>query len=166
MSQPILMITAFEGCEQCSAELSRQLGLVVETASSRKVALIALRHTEYCLVIVDDSLVEADPAGAELIWKLCGLAVPMQVNYAISGVSRLARDIRAALSRRDQEKSLAMRAAASAIENELRSTVAGLLLHSQLALAEPATSPALTRKLKIVVELAGNLREQLTRPQL
>ena len=131
MSQPILMITAFEGCEQCSAELSRQLGLVVETASSRKVALIALRHTEYCLVIVDDSLVEADPAGAELIWKLCGLAVPMQVNYAISGVSRLARDIRAALSRRDQEKSMAMRAAASSIENELRSTVAGLLLHSQ-----------------------------------
>jgi hypothetical protein len=166
LSQPILMITAFEGCQQCATELSRQLGLVVETASSRKAALIALRHTEYCMVVVDDSLVEADPAGAELIWKLSGLAVPMQVNYAISGVSRLARDIRSALSRREQEKSLAMRAAASAIENELRSTVAGLLLHSQLALAEPAASPTLTRKLKIVVELAGNLKEQLTRPQL
>ena len=45
-------------------QLSRQLGLIVETASSRKAALIALRHTEYSLVIVDDSLVEADPAGA------------------------------------------------------------------------------------------------------
>lgn len=166
MSQTILMITAFEGCEQCAAELSRQLGLAVETANSRKTALIALRHTEYCLVIVDDSLVEADPAGAELIWKLCGLAIPIQVNYAISGVPRLARDIRSALYRRDQEKSLAMRAAASAIENELRSTVAGLLLHSQLALAEPATSPTLTRKLELVVELAGNLRQRLTRPQL
>ena len=75
-------------------------------------------------------------------------------------------DIRAALFRRDMEKSLAMRAAATAIENDLRSTVAGLLLHSQLALAEPAVSPALTRKLKIVCELAGNLREQLTRPPL
>jgi hypothetical protein len=165
LSQPILMITAFEGCEECAGELSRQLGLAIETANSRKAALIALRHTEYCLVIVDDSLVEADPAGAELIWKLCGLAVPMQVNYAISSVARLGRDIRSTLNRRDQEKSLAMRAAASAIENELRSTVAGLLLHSQLALAEPATSPALTRKLKLVVELAGNLRNQLTRPQ-
>ena len=60
---------------------------------------------------------------------------------------------------------LAMRAAASAIESQLKSTVTGLLLQSQLALAEPTLSGTVSSKLKMVVELAGNLRQQLERAQ-
>jgi hypothetical protein len=56
-----------------------------------------------------------------------------------------------------------MRAAVSTMESELRSTVTGLLLQSQLALAEPAASPQLQQKLKLVVELAGNLKQRLER---
>ncbi len=56
-----------------------------------------------------------------------------------------------------------MRAATTAIENELRDTVTGLLLHSQLALAEPLVSGALTAKLKTVADLAGTLRSRLER---
>ena len=54
-----------------------------------------------------------------------------------------------------------MRAATSAIESELRDTVTGLLLHSQLALAEPLVSAPLTAKLQTVAELAGSLRTRL-----
>ncbi|HVJ06898.1 MAG TPA: hypothetical protein VM554_00795 [Acidisarcina sp.] len=165
MNLPILMITALAGSENCAMAMGRQLGLSVEVADTRKAALTALRRREYSVVVVDDSLAESDPAGMELIWKHAALAVPLQVNFAISGASRLAREVRLALSRREQEQSLAMRAAASTIENELKSTVTGLLLQSQLALAEPSASPVLTEKLKLMVELAGNLRQQLARPQ-
>ena len=42
----------------------------------------------------------------------------------------------------------------------------GLLLQSELALAEPSAPPQLTAKLKLMVELAGTLRRQLERPRL
>jgi hypothetical protein len=85
----------------------------------------------------------------------------VQVNFAISGTARLLREIRAALARREQEQALAMRAASVAVESELRDTVTGLILQSQLALAEPSLSPQLSAKLKTVVELAGNLKQRL-----
>jgi hypothetical protein len=43
----------------------------------------------------------------------------------------------------------------------LKSTVTGLLLQSQLALAEPELTPKLTGKLELVAELAGSLRRRL-----
>jgi hypothetical protein len=100
------------------------------------------------------------------LWRYSGLAIPLQINFALSGTARLARDVRAALNRREQEHVLAMRAAASTIEGQLRSTVTGLLLQSELALAEPAISGNVATKLKLVIELAGSLRHQLERPQL
>jgi hypothetical protein len=66
-----------------------------------------------------------------------------------------------ALNRRDRERALAREAAAAAIDNELKSTVAGLLLHSQLALADREISAPLAEKLRTVADLAGSLREQL-----
>jgi hypothetical protein len=103
---------------------------------------------------------------AELLWKHSGLAVPLQINFALLGCARLGREVKAALARREQEQSLAMRAATSIIENELKSTVTGLLLQSELALAEPAVPPHLATKLKMMVELAGTLRRQLERPRV
>jgi hypothetical protein len=66
-----------------------------------------------------------------------------------------------ALNRRERERALAHEAAAEAIDNELKSTVAGLLLHSQLALQDREISPPLAEKLRLVADLAGNLRQQL-----
>jgi hypothetical protein len=59
----------------------------------------------------------------------------------------------------------ALRAAASLLESELKSTVTGLLLQSQLALAEPQLTPKLTGKLELVAELVGSLRRRLERAQ-
>jgi len=44
----------------------------------------------------------------------------------------------AALIRRERELDLALRAAATSIQSDSPATVAGLLLQSQLAIAEPA----------------------------
>jgi hypothetical protein len=166
MSQSILIITAIANAENCAASLARQLSLPVEIASTRKLGLNALRRREYAAVIVDDSIAEADPDGAELLWKHSALAVPMQINFALLGCARLGREVKAALARREQEQSLAMRAATSTIESELKLTVTGLLLQSELALAEPSVPPQLASKLKLMVELAGTLRRQLERPRL
>ena len=59
---------------------------------------------------------------------------------------------------------MARTAAAAAIETELKGTVAGLLLHSQLALNGGEVPSPVAEKLRIVVSLAGNLRRQLSAP--
>ncbi|RRA47788.1 hypothetical protein D1Y84_05260 [Acidipila sp. EB88] len=159
--QSALIITGISGAEHCAASLSKQLGLPVEVAPSRREGMAALRRREYSIVVIDEPVAEASPEGAELLWKQAGLAIPLQINFAISGTNRLIREVRAALQRRDHEQQVAMRAASTAIENDLRDTVTGLLLHSQLALAEPLVSAPLTAKLQTVAELASNLRTRL-----
>ena len=110
------------------------------------------------------SLAECDPAAAEKICENAGLAIPLQINFAVSGAARLIREIRAALHRREREQTLARRAAAAAIEAELKTTVAGLLLHSQLALNGRRSARAVADRLRMVADLAGNLRQQLSAP--
>jgi len=160
----ILMVTGIEGASNCAAVVGTQLGVEVDVAEGRKAALAALRRREYLAVVIDDSLAECDPAAAEKICEQAGLAIPMQINFAVSGAARLVREIRAALNRREREQTLARRAAAAAIETELKSTVAGLLLHSQLALSGGGVPAAVADRLRVVADLAGSLRQQLSAP--
>jgi hypothetical protein len=160
----ILIVTGIEGAESCAHAVSTQLGMEVAVAEGRKAALAALRRQEFAVVVVDETMAECDPAASEAIWDHSALAIPLQVNFALSGASRLVREIRAALRRRDREQTLARRAAAAAFETEFKTTVAGLLLHSQLALSGSDTSPLMAAKLRVVAELAGSLRQQLSAP--
>ncbi len=160
----ILMVTGIEGARNCAAAVGAQLGMEIEVAEGRREALTALRRREYLAVVIDETLAECDPAAAEKICEMAGLAIPLQINFAISGASRLVREIRAALGRRDREQTVARRAAAAAIESELKTTVAGLLLHSQLALKGGEVPAAVAERLRTVADLAGNLRQQLNSP--
>ena len=165
MPQSILMITAIAGAENCAAVLSKQFGLTVETARSRKEGLTALRRREFAIIVIDQSLVEQAADGIDSLLKHAGLAIPLEINFAISGCGRVVREVRAALLRREREKDLALSAAASSIRSDLRDTVAGLLLQSQLALAEPGIPPPLSERLQLLLELAASLRQQLERPE-
>ncbi len=160
----ILMVTGIEGASNCAAVVGAQLGMEVEVAEGRKAALAALHRREFAAVVVDDTMAECDPAAAETVWEHAGLAIPLQINFALSGAARLVREIRAALHRREREQTLARRAAVAAIETELKSTVAGLLLNSQLALKGSEGASPVAEKLRLVADLAGDLRQQLSVP--
>jgi DNA-binding NtrC family response regulator len=160
----VLMVTGIDGARNCAAVICTQLGMEVEVAENRRQALNALRRREYHVVIVDGTMAECDPAAAEAIWAQAGLAIPLQINFALSGAVRLVREIKAGLYRRERERALASRAAASAIETELKSTIAGLLLHSELALKGNGVPPTIADRLRLVAELAGTLRKQLDTP--
>lgn len=157
----ILMVTGIEGARNYATVVGEALDAQVEVAAGRKAALACLRATEFSAVVLDETLAECDPAAAEAIWSRAGLAIPLQINFALSGAARLIREIRAALRRREREQMLARQAAAAAIETELKSTVAGLLLHSELALNGAEMPAPVAEKLRIVADLAGNLRRQL-----
>jgi CheY-like chemotaxis protein len=161
----VLIVSPMADVNQLAESLTTTLGCPVKVANGHRAGVAELRRRDYSVVVVDDCMAEANPAATDMLWQNLGMAVPMQINFAFHGGTRLAREVKAALGRCEQQQVSAMRAAASLLENELKSTVTGLLLQSQLALAEPALPPQLTVKLELVAELAGNLRRRLEHAQ-
>jgi len=161
MQGTILIVSAAEGIERCATAVAQQLHLTVEIAGYRRAALAAVRRGEYSVILVDESLAESDPAWADLLAQNAGFALSMQINFATTGCARLVREVRSVLLRREHEMVLARQSAVATLQNELRSSVTGLLLQSELALREPSVPPALAPKLRHLVELAGVIREQL-----
>jgi hypothetical protein len=161
VSNDVLIISTMDGAENCAQVIAAQVGAKVEVAVNRRVGLAMLRQRSFGVVVVEESLAEADPEWADQVWEQAGLAMPVQLNFAIAGCARLGREVKAALLRRQGEQAVARRAAAWEIENDLKSTVTGLLLESELALREPEIPASLEPKLRHLVELAGALRERL-----
>ena len=161
MSKKVLMVTTVASAEECLRLVQESAGIEVELAPSRKAGLASLRREEFAVVVVEESLAETDPQWAEEMREAGGLAMPMQANFAITGCARLGREVTSALVRRNGERAAARRLAKTELENELKSSVTGLLLESELALRDPTVSAALEQKLRHLVELAGAMRERL-----
>ena len=161
MSRKVLLVSTMASAEECVRAIRESVGVEVELAPSRKAGLLALRREEFAVVVVEESLAEPDPQWADEMREAGGLAMALQVNLAITGCARLGREVQAALLRRERERSVARKQAKAELENELKSSVTGLLLESELALREPTVSPALEAKLRHLVELAGAIRERL-----
>lgn len=160
----VLIISGMEGVRNCAEVLSKQLSMSVEFAEGRRGAFEALRKREFMVVVVDETLAECDPSAADAIWERSGLAIPLQINFALAGAARIIREIRAALRRREREQASARRAAREDLGTELKNTITGLLLQSQLALSEEGIPNPVAQKLRIVEDLAGRLRRELTVP--
>ena len=156
-----LIVTAIEGIEETAAALAAELKITVEVAATRATALRLLGRRSWTAVILDQILADTDPEGAALLWKSCGTAIPLQINFALAGSVRLEREIRAALARRHREQQLAGAAAAAAIDADLKDAITGLLLESQLALAEPGIPPSIENRLRAIAAMAGRLRNRL-----
>ena len=161
----VLMVAGIECVKNCAAAIGSQLGMEVQLAENRRTAVAALKKRVFDVVVVDASLAECDPEGADAIWAEARLAIPLQVNFALSNTSRLVREIKAALHRREREQALAGKAAAAALETELKSTIAGLLLNSELALRVNGVPAGTAERLRTVVHLADTLRQQLNTRQ-
>ncbi len=157
----VLIISPMADAARVAESLATTVNCSVNVAADARAGLKALRHADYSVVVMDDCLADAKPGAAELLWRNFGMAVPMQINFAFYSGARLAREVQAAIVRREQQQARALRAAASLLENDLKSTLTGLMLQSQLALAEPELTPKIAGKLELVAELAGSLRRRL-----
>src|SRR3974390_364837 len=96
----ILIVSGVEGVRNCAEVVSKQLAMKVEVAEGRRSALALLRLKEFAVVVVDETLAQGDPAAAGALGERSGLAIRLQINFALSGAARVIREIRAALHRR------------------------------------------------------------------
>lgn len=160
----ILIITPIEGIETTAASLASRLGAIADTAANRSAALRVLERKSYSVVVLDQMLADSDPEGAEVLWKRSGLAVPLQLTLAIAGSARLEREVRAALSRREQEEERAREAAVATLDSDLKNAVTAFLLETQLALREESIPPRVENRLRTIEAVAQRMRAALQRP--
>jgi hypothetical protein len=86
---------------------------------------------------------------------------PVFVNFAISGIERRVRALRAALQGRTKEVSVARKVAEGALRNELKGTVTAMLLSCEMALQVQGLPMAAQVKLQAIDELAREMRRKL-----
>ena len=80
----ILLITPLACAKECSAALQTGTQETTESAESFRQASRMLRSAEYSAVVIDESLAEADPEGAEVLLRHTGAGVTLFVNLGIS----------------------------------------------------------------------------------
>ncbi len=157
----ILLITSSSKAQQCAAALEQGTGEHTQHTPTLKAAVKALRDREFDAVVIEQTLVDADPGDAEVVLAESGAAIPVVVNFALSNSERLVADVRTALRRRERERAQACREAEAALRSELSEAVTGILLSSQLALATPEVPSAAQVRMRSVYQLAMSMRARL-----
>ena len=157
----ILVVTPNPAAAECAEALRQATSEEIVMAQSLREAATLLRSESYLAVVLDQYLLEAEPEETETVMRHLGTAIPLQLNFAISGVARLVREVRAAMQRRQREEATARRAAVSTLQSELSGTVTALLLCCELALGVPDLSLEAAEKIEAAHELVKNLRSRL-----
>lgn len=157
----ILLITTSARIEECAEAIRQATNRTVHTANGMRQAVLQLRASEYTAVVIDQSMPESEPDEGEVLLEHIGAAIPVYINFAISGVERVVRELRAALARRTREEIVAKHEAEQILRSELKGTVTALLLSCELALQVPDLPGAAENKLRAVYELARDMRIKL-----
>jgi hypothetical protein len=158
----ILLIWSSDRAQDCARAIERAFQRQVRVVSNLQQACAHLQSEEYSAVLVDQWITEAEPGQADFLFHHLGTAAPVFVNFGISGVERIVRELRAALNRRGRETMLARHNARVALRNELKDEVTALLLCCGIALSEPGLDEATVARLQTIDEVANKIKEKLT----
>lgn len=156
----ILVISSSAKVQEAAPTFVEATAGPVHIAPSLRQAAVLLRAHEYSVVVLDQALLDSEPEESEVLTQHTGTGIPLCVNFAISGVPRVAREIRSALQRRKRETVAAKEAATQSLRNELKGNVTAMLLSCEMALQVPELPQAAATRLKSVYELAQEMRDK------
>lgn len=157
----ILLIWASERGRECALAIENALHESVKLVGSLREATEQLRLQEYSAVILDQCIADVEPEPTGVLFEHLGPAVPVFVNFAVSGVERVLREVRAAVTRRGRELIIARHAARRSIRNELSDDVTALLLCCGVAISEPGLTETARARILQIHQLVERLRSKL-----
>lgn len=160
----ILLIWSSERAPDCARAIEDTFQQRVHVAATLQEGCEHLRLEDYAAVLVDQWITEVDHGQADYLFHHLGTAVPVFVNFGISGVERILRELRAAFSRRGRDTMLARHNARLALRNELKDDVTALLLCCGMALEEPGLSESAVGRLKQLEAAANQIKSKLALP--
>lgn len=150
----VLLVTQSERSESCVEHLTATLHEKVRHVSSLRRAVALVRTADYRVVVVDETLLDADPALAAALQDALHATVPVYLNFGITNEERLLREVRRALNREEMVRVEARRLAESSVRNEVRGSLSGLLLACDVVLKERTLSPEVREKMIRIRESA------------
>jgi len=130
-------------------------------AQSLQESAVRLREQSYSAAVIDQFLLETEPEESDHVLEHLGTAYPVYVNFALTGMDRLLREVRSALHRRKREELAARRAVAEQMHCEMRETLTAMLLSCELAMAVPDVPNLAAEKIRTIDNLARELRLRL-----
>jgi len=157
----ILLISPLAKTQNCIRAIQEGITEPVRLCARFEDATSLLQEHEVSAVVFDQLLLDAEPDGAEAVLKHLGTAVPVYVNFAVSGARRLIRELRFALQRREREKLAAKQEAELALRHELSNAITALLLSCEMALQAPGLPALAESKMHTVEALAREMSAKL-----
>jgi hypothetical protein len=124
-------------------------------------ATTRLRERPYSAAIIDQFLLETEPEESDQMIEHLGTSYPVYINFAVTGLDRLVREVRSALHRRNREELAARRAVAEQMQSEMRETLTVMLLSCELAMSVPDVPLLAAEKIRAIDTLARELRLRL-----
>lgn len=160
----LLVITPSAKGRGCAQAIQQVTAEVTHVAATSSQALARLRAQEYVAVLIDRAFLEIEPVESDLVLDQIGTAVPVHVNFAINNMERVAREFRAALHRHQKAVELVRQQVQQALRNDLKGTVTALLLSCEMALQVPNLQSGVEARMRVVHELANEMRIKLDDP--
>jgi hypothetical protein len=157
----ILLITSSARGQQCADSLNVATSQPTHWAQNLQQAATCLREQTYTAIVVDQFLVETEPEESDQIIEHMGTAYPVYLNFGVTGMERLVREVRSALHRRKREESAARRSVVEQISSGMRETLTALLLSCELAMSVPDVPLPAAEKIRAIDNLARELRQRL-----
>jgi len=157
----LLVITPSAKARGCAQAIQQVTSEETHVAGTLSQALSQLRAQEYVAVLIDQAFLETEPVESDMVLEHIGTAIPVHVNFAISGMDRIVRELRAALHRHKKEVLLVRQEVQQALRNELKGTITALQLSCEMALRVPDLQSAAETKMRAVYELAQELCAKL-----
>jgi hypothetical protein len=140
-----------------SAETSQE----TDWAQSLQAAATHLREQTYAVAVIDQLLLETEPEESDQMIEHLGHAFPVYINFAVTGMERLLREVRLALHRRKREENAAVRTVVEQLNSEMRESLTAVMLSCELAMAIPDVPAPAAEKILAIDNLARAMRLRL-----
>jgi len=157
----ILLITPQARGPECATALFAATSQEAHWAPTLQEAATRLREQSYSAAVIDQFLLETEPEESDQMIEHLGTAFPVYINFAVTGMERLLREVRSALHRRKREEAAARRAIAEQMNSDLRETLTVMLLSCELAMSVPDVPSPAAEKIRTIDNLARELRLRL-----
>jgi hypothetical protein len=158
----ILLITPSARGQECAATLKEATNEETHWAENLPQAVARLREQTYTAVVLDQFLLENEPAEGDQVLEHLGTAFPVYLNFAVSSMERLLREVRSALHRRKREETQARRSVEQQIRSEMCESLTVMLLSCELAMAVPGVPTPAAEKIRMIDNLARDMRLRLS----
>lgn len=106
-------------------------------------------------------MLETEPDESDQMIEHLGTVYPFYINFAVTTLDRLVREVRSALHRGNREELAARRAIAEQRQSDMRETLTVMLLSYELAVSVPDIPLLAAEKIRTIDTLARELRLRL-----